>query len=451
MTTAVSTSVMQALRREFRPMLSLAGPVVLAELGWMSMTVVDTIMVGRLGAEAIGAVSIGSILFYSVAIFGMGLLLGLDTLVSQAFGAGKVSDCNLSLWQGVYLALMLTPFIMATALLFPPAMRAFGIREEILKSAIPYLNAIVWSALPLLTYGAFRRYLQGMGLVHPVMFALLSANLVNVAGNWALIFGKWGAPELGVEGAGWATTVSRIYMASVLIGYTLRREWRSPSGLFEKFPRLHPARLRELLRLGLPAASQVTLEVGVFGLATLLAGKLTTASLAAHQIALNCASFTFMVPFGVASAGAVRVGHAIGRRDPVGARESGWTALALGAGFMLLAGALFLLLPEWILRIFTQDAAVIATGVTLLFIAAVFQLFDGIQTVATGILRGAADTRTPMTMNFVGHWLIGLPVGYALCFQAGMGAVGLWTGLSLGLIFVALVLLRVWARKVRTF
>ena len=203
-----------------------------------------------------------------------------------------------------------------------------------------------------------------------------------------------------------------------------------------------------LIQLGLPASLQITMEVGVFGAATALAGKLTPIALASHHIALNAASFTFMVPLGIASAGAVRVGQAIGRADPRAASRSGWTALCLGTCFMSAAGLAFLTIPHQILRIFTTNSVVINSGVTLLYVAAVFQLFDGLQVVATGILRGAGDTRTPMICNLIGHWLLGLPIGYILCFILNWGVFGLWMGLSVGLILVGAVLLLVWSRKV---
>ena len=207
-------------------------------------------------------------------------------------------------------------------------------------------------------------------------------------------------------------------------------------------------RIRRLLTLGLPAALQITLETGVFATVTTLVAKLGAVPLASHQIALNTVSLTFMVPLGISSAAAVRVGQALGRKDPVGARDSGSTAIVIGAIFMACCGVGLILFPRWIARMYTPDETVITATVGLLAAGAAFQLFDGIQTVATGALRGAGDTRTPMLCHFLAYWMIGLPLGAWLCFRRGLGAVGLWIGLSLALILIGVVLLLVWRRTV---
>jgi multidrug resistance protein, MATE family len=439
------------LRQEFKPMLSLAFPVVMAELGWMTMGLVDTLMVGRLSPEAIGAVGIGTSLFMGVCIFGMGLLLGLDTLVSHAFGASRVDDCHRWLLHGVALSLLLSAPITGIVLALSAALAGWGLHPDVLRLTQPYLDVLAWSIPPLLLYASFRRYLQGMGVVRPVMIALVLANILNVFVNWLLIFGRLGAPAMGVRGSAWATVCARVVMAGVLLGVILYREHGRRPGLFETSLRIEPSRMRQLLALGLPAAGQVTLEVGVFAAATALAGRLAPASLAAHQIAINLAAFTFMVPLGVASAGAVRVGQAVGRRDPAGAARSGWTAILFGALFMSSAAAAFLIVPRTLIGAFTSDASVVAIGVSLLFVGAVFQLFDGLQGVATGVLRGLGDTRSPMLWNLAGHWFIGLPLGYTLCFGAGLGVIGLWWGLSVGLIICGIALISVWSRRVGSF
>jgi MATE family multidrug resistance protein len=430
-------------------MLRLAAPVVLSELGWMAMGIVDTMMVGRVSAAAIGGVGVGSALFYAVAVFGLGLVLGLDTLVSQSFGANDLAECHRWLLQGVYLALPLAPALMGVLWIATGLLPAFGVRLEVAQEAVPYLHAITWSVFPQLLFFALRRYLQSMNLVLPILFALLSANLVNAAANWLLIFGHWGLPALGAAGAGWATLISRSYMALFLLACLLHHDRRLPVRMTHVSRRLDVGRLRTLVRLGFPAALQLTGEVGVFAAAAALLGRLDKESLAAHQIAIILASLTFMVPLGISSAAAVRVGQALGREDPPGASRAGWTALLLGAGFMGVAGLFFWTLPRPILRLFTPDPAVVERGVPLLFVAALFQLFDGLQVVATGALRGAGDTRTPMITHLGCYWLVGLPAGSLLCFWLGRGVPGMWVGFCVALVLAGIVLSTAWSRQVR--
>jgi MATE family multidrug resistance protein len=436
----------RSIRAELRPMFALAWPVAAAELGWMAMGLVDTMMVGRVGAEAIGAVSIGSHLFFAIAITGMGMLLGLDYLVAYAHGAGRVEDGRRALVQALYLATLVSAVLTAVLLVLAAHLDRLGLQPAVALATRPYLHALIWGLWPLLLFAALRRYLQALGHVRPVMIALVSANVINAAVDWLLIFGHWGAPAMGATGAGWATCASRIYMLAFLVGTLIVVE----RGAGRAVPAaLRPDRplLARLARLGLPASLQMLLECGVFATATVLAGGLTANALAAHQIALSAAAFTFMVPLGVSAAAAVRVGHAIGRRQPAAARHAGWTALLLAVVFMSASAVLFLVAPRAVLRVFTDAPEVIAIGVTLLAVAAAFQLFDGLQVVATGALRGVGDTRTPMLANLAGHWFLGLPIGALLCYRVGWGVVGLWIGLCIGLIAVAVALITVWARR----
>jgi MATE family multidrug resistance protein len=430
-------------------MLRLAGPVILAEIGWMSMGIVDTIMVGPLGPTAIGASGMSNSLFFAVAIFGMGVMLGLDALVATSYGAGRLDDCVRWLQHGVLVALVVAPTIM---LIFYGALTTsahWGLHPAVRAQAQPYMAILGLGALPLLLYATFRRYLQGIHAVRPVMAALVTANVVNAFGNWVLIWGHFGLPALGINGSAWATVVARVYMAGFL-GVAIVREHRKRGGAHMRVPfAFDPARVRTLLALGLPAASQVTLEVGVFAAVSALAGTLDPVSLGAHQIALNIAALAFMVPLGLSSAAAVRVGHAVGAGDPRRAVHAGWTAFAVGATITGVVGLSFIVAPTPMLRAFTNDAQLLSIGARLLWIAAAFQLFDGTQSVATGVLRGVGDTRTPVVVNVIGHWVLGLPVGWALCFRYGWGVAGLWVGLSIGLIFVAVVLTAAWHLKSR--
>ena len=438
------------LRKELRPTLRLAFPLVLAELGWMSMAIVDTVMVGHLpnSAAAIGAVSLGSGIFMVLALFGGGLLMGLDTLVSQAFGAGRREDCHRSLVNGIYMSVALAPLLGAPIWALPYLLSGMHIDPGVLALTIPYAKALTVGLLPLLLYFAVRRCLQAMDMVQPVAFALVTANFVNIAGNYALVYGHFGFSAMGTVGSGWSTAFSRLYMAGVLVGYLLWYDRRHRTALLKTPVDVDLPRIKRLITLGYPAALQFTLESGVFALTTALIARLGAVPLASHQIALNTVAFTYMVPLGISSAAAVRVGQAIGRKDPVGAGHAGGTAIFLGAAFMVCASAALLIFPRWIACVYTPDEVIIHSTFALLAAGAAFQLFDGLQTVATGALRGAGDTRTPMLCHFTAYWIIGLPLGAWLCFGRHWGALGLWSGLSFALILIGIVLLLVWTRKV---
>jgi MATE family multidrug resistance protein len=439
----------QPIRREFRAMFALALPIVLAELGWMAMGVVDVMVVGRLpeSAQAIGAVSVGTVVFYTVALLGMGLMLGLDTLVSQAFGAGDIQDCHHSLLQAIYVSIGATPILMALIWLAMELLGKFGIEPDVQRVSTRYVHAMLWSTFPLLLHYAFRRYLQGMNIVRPVMIALFTANIVNLAANWVLVFGNLGAPAMGVAGSGWATCLSRGYMTVFLGLYVVYNDRRRRTGLFDIPMRLDFARVRELVRLGLPAAAQMSIEVGVFAVAAVFIAKLDEVSLAAHQIAIIAISVAYMMPLGISSAAAVRVGQAIGRGDPRGAAMSGWTALALGSLLELGVVGIFIAAGAPIARRVTADHNIIDVAVGLLILAAIFEVFDGFQTVSTGALRGLGDTRTPMICHFVAYWICGLPTGWYLCFRRGWGVTGFWVGFVVALVPLGIVLLAVWWRK----
>ena len=435
------------LRREFPAMLKLAAPLALAELGWMVMGVVDMLMAGPLGPAAIGATGLAGMLFYPIVISGAGLLLGMDTLVSQAHGAGDPMDCRRTLVDGCWLALALAAPLVLVSWSVIPVLAACGVGANVLAPTGSFLRAMLWGIPPLLLYFAFRRYLQAVEIVKPVTFALISANVVNFLGNYALIYGHWGLPRLGLAGSGYSTSLARLYMAGVMLAAVAWNERRSGWMLLRIPWRPHWARLRRLVALGGPAALQILVEGAVFGLVSAFAARLDEASLAAHGLAINVIGTTYMVPLGVSSAAAVRVGHAVGRRDQAGIASAGWAALTLSAVFMTAAGAVLWVAPQWIIGLYSQDASVLAIGARLLRIAAIFELFDGLQVTATGALRGLGDTRTPMLAHLAGYWTVGLPLAYILCFYMGLRAAGIWIGLCAAIVLIGIVLLTAWQRK----
>jgi MATE family multidrug resistance protein len=425
-------------------MLRLAAPLALTELGWIAMGIVDTIMAGRLNATAVGAGSLGNMLFYPVAICGTGLLLGMDTLVSQAFGAGDARDCRRSLINGVWLSLGVTPLLIAAILGLIPAVHAAGTNPKVFAQFAPYLTTLAWSVAPLLCSFALSRYLQAVNLVHAVMFGMISSNAINALGDWVLMFGHLGAPRMGLEGSAWSTAMSRVYMLLVLAAAVIWNE-RKSGMLPLRVPWLPDVeRIRRLIGLGLPAAAQILFEGAVFGLVTVWAARLDEASLAAHSIAVQVIATTFMVPLGISSAAAVRVGQAMGRNDARGAQTAGWTAILLSTIFMGSAALAMSTAPRLIIRLFIADPAVVAAGATLIRIAAFFELFDGFQVVATGALRGLGQTRPPMLAHLLGYWAVGVPVAYILCFALHWGAAGIWAGLTTALILIGTALLTIW-------
>jgi MATE family, multidrug efflux pump len=453
MSTAVPTTprTARSWRQELAPLGRLAWPVILAEIGWMAMGIVDTLMVGPLGPEAIGGVGLAGILFFAVAACGMGVLLGLDTVVSQAYGAGDHDACRRWWWQGLWLGLLAALPLAVLLWLQRLWLPRFGFNPAIVAVVRGNLDILWLTLLPLFVYAASRRYLQAIGLVRPVMVVLIVANAVNLLGNWALIYGHLGLPALGTDGAAWATLVARLAMAIVPVGAIVWHDVRHHTGtpVWAVARRPVAADLAVLLRLGVPAMLQMVFEVGGFALASSMAASQRPAAIAAHQVSLELAGLAFMVPLGIASAAAVRVGHAVGRRDGPGVEHAGWAAILMGSAAMCTTALSFVLLPRLLIGLFTRDPDVIRTGTLLLGVGAVFAVFDGLQVIATGALRGLGETRRPMIWNFVAYWGLGLPIGWSLAFVAGWGVVGIWVGLSTSLIIVGVALTRAWARAAR--
>ncbi len=431
---------------EARSLLALAFPVILAQLGIFAMGLVDVLMVGRLGDEAIAAVATGDTYSFVILIVPLGILLGLDPIVSQAWGAGDRAACGRALQRGLVLSVGLSIPLVAAWFAVGPVLVAIGQGAETVPAARDYVWCLVPGALPVLGFQVLRQVLQAMGRVRPVLVAILIANVFHVLADWAFIYGRFGMPEMGAAGAGLATSLSRWILFLGLAGVG------TVAGLRDLQPDwsrriLSPRPLARILGVGMPIGVQYGLEVWGFCTVTFLMGSLGSVEVAGHAIALKLASLTFMVPLGLSVAASVRVGHAIGRGDLDSMRRAGWTSFALGAGFMASCGAVFALFPAPLARAFTPDAAVVAMAATLLPIAAVFQVFDGLQAVGFGVLRGTGDTRFPLVINLIGYYVVGLPVGWLLTFRLGAGPRGLWVGLCTALFLVASLLVgRVWTR-----
>ena len=424
---------------DLRETVRLALPVIVVQVGLMLMGVVDTIMVGRVSAAALAAVAVGNLYFFVVTIFGMGVLLALDPIVSQAVGAGDAGAVRRAVQRGLVLSAVMSVVVSLGLLGAGPVLRLARQPAEILPDATAYALVSIPGTLPFLAFVVFRQTLQALRRMRPIVVTIVVANLVNVALNWVLIFGHLGAPPLGAVGSGWASSAARWVATTVLVAAA----WPTLGPLLRPFDRDALARgpLVRMLRLGLPVGFQPQLEAAAFGVIGLLMGSFGTVQVAAHQVAINLASLTFMVPLAVGAAAAVTVGHAVGAGDMPAARRAAAAALLCGAGIMCVSAATFLLAPTLLARAYTTDAGVIALAATLIPIAGVFQVADGLQAVAAGVLRGAADTRAPLVLNLLGFWLVGMPVSLILAYRTDAGPRGLWWGLVAGLGAVALLLL----------
>ncbi|HTK52729.1 MAG TPA: MATE family efflux transporter [Gemmatimonadaceae bacterium] len=434
---------------DLRAMLRLALPVAAVQLGIMAMGVTDTIMVGHLSPAALAAGALGNLYFFIAGIFGQGTLMALDPVISQAVGARDAEAISRALQRGLVVALALTVFTCATFVPVEWVLRVLDQPPEVIPDAASYVRIAIPGVFPFYAFVVFRQSLQAMHRVAPVLWTVLLANLLNAGLNWVFIYGHLGSPALGVAGSSIATSVSRWAMALAVLSISGRQVWHHLTPWRPETLAIEP--LRRMLRLGLPIGVQYLLEYGAFAAAALLMGVLGTTQMAAHQIAINLASFTFMVPLGVSTATAVLVGHAIGAGDEDQARRSAVAGIFIGASFMCASAFVFLVFPGALARSYTGDADVIMLTVMLIPIAGVFQVFDGIQAVAAGVLRGVGDTHAPAVINVVGFWFIGLPVSWVLAFRLGGGAVGMWWGIVVGLAAVALILLgRVRVRLGRT-
>ena len=435
------------IRRELAAATRLGAPVALVQLGLMSMGVVDTMMLGHLSASALAAGALGHISTLSFLVLGGGILAALDPLVSQAHGAEDRKAVGDHLQRGIVLALVM---VLPCALLLwdvSPALRFAGQPAAVVGEAAAFSRAIIWGLPAYYLFVTLRQTLQAMSVVRHTAITIVVGNLANIFGNWVLIYGHLGMPALGVRGSAYSTSICR----TAMFLWLLLASRRALAPYWRGFTReaFDLGRQLRLLRLGLPIGLHQSFEIVFFITLALLMGRMGVTQLAGHQIAINLASVSFMVPLGISGAAATRVGNAIGRRDMPGARRAAAACLLLGAGVMVVFAAVFALLPTPLARLYTRDPVVIAMATALLPIAAVFQVFDGIQVVGAGVLRGAADTTYPAGLALVGFWLIGLPAGCFLAFTAGQGPRGLWWGATIALAAVALLLLARIAHRFR--
>ncbi len=438
MNTAASTPVppVVGIRDEAARVLGLAGPVMIAYLGTISMGTVDMMMSGALGPKALGAVALGHMWGILAAIIAWGAARALDPVVAQARGAGDTRAAGVGLTRGLAMASILGVPVLVLYLAAGRGLTALGQPQDLVPNAAAYCRVLIPGLPAILAFAIVRNFLQALGVMRPATYAIVLANVSNVFLNWVLMYGKLGCPALGVRGCGISTSINQwLMLASVLYfaRRTIREYWPGWAGAFD------PAPLYRMMKLGLTLGFQFGFEVWAFHAAGFMMGRLGAIPFAAHAITINLATISFMVPSGIGAAAATRVGQLIGAGHAWARSAS--VAVGLGALVMIVPAAAFVLAARPLTGFYSVDPAVVATAVAILPIAGAFQLFDGVQAVAFGVLRGAGDTRVPAVANVVGYWLVGLPVGWLLAFGAGWGPRGVWSGLAIGLAAVAALLL----------
>jgi len=428
------------LHYEIRRTLLLAGPLIVGQLTSFGMNFVDTVMAGRLGQVDLGAIAIGSSVWAAGLLFVLGVLMSVSPAVSQLDGAGRRRQAGEMTRQALWVALALAVLLALSARNAGWVMRALSVDASVSGMALGYLKAMSWGAPAMTLALVLRFFSEGAGHTRPTMYIGLLGIACNVPLNYLFMFGKFGFPAMGAVGCGWATAIVFWLQLFALAIYIRSREVYRPYAVFERFGRPMLGEIRGLLSVGLPIGVMIFFEGSLFVAAALLIGTLGPLPIASHQVAINFASMAFMVPLGLAGAITVRVGNAIGRSDPDGARRAGLVGIGIAGVFGLCSATLMWLLPEWIARIYTADRSVIEMAAGLLLFAAVFQVSDGLQAASAGALRGLKDTRVPMLFSILSYWVVGLSLGGWLTFGLGWGAKGMWIGMIAGLSVAALLL-----------
>ncbi len=430
-----------ALGNQVKTTFILAYPVMLSQLGQVAVGVADSMMVGRLGALELAASSLANSIFFVILMFGIGISMGLTPLVSKSFGKGKTHQISRLFSNSLLINFSTSLVLFGIILLFSQNLSVLNQPKEVEVLALPFLSIITASLVPLMVFQTFKQFLEGLSQTKQAMFITIAANLVNVFLNWLLIWGYWGFPELGFLGAAWATLISRVLMMVLMGAYVLYSKRFADFGLRILGFKPNWTLCQRILKIGIPTGFQFIFEVSAFSAAAIMMGWIGVNALAGHQIALNLASISYMMATGLATAGMIRVSHYIGKEDYKGMREAGMVAFGMVATFMFVCALLFFLLRFFLPTLYIDDPQVISLAASLLVLAGLFQLSDGIQVVGLGVLRGLEDVKVPTIVTFLAYWGLGLPLGYLLAFKMGFAEKGIWIGLLIGLTLTAGMLL----------
>ena len=429
-------------KTEVRETLILGGPVVGTQLAQILLSATDTVMAGRLGAADLASVALGGGVFYPLCLYGMGVLMSVSPTVSQLYGAGRHDEIGRQLHQGLWVALVLGVFTAGAAQFCEPIFHALDVNADLIPGAMGYLTAIAWGLPAMYCQIALRGMSDGVSRTRPMFFISLLSFPMNVFGNWVFMYGHFGMPRLGGVGCGVASAIVLWLNFFMMASWVYFSGGYRPYRVFERFEWPRWADIRKLLALGTPIGVGLFMECTLFAAGALLLGRFGDTVVAAHQAALNVASVTFMIPLGISTAASIRVGQAVGRRDPAAVRRAGFTGIGLAAFIMLGCATLLALAPGAIARLYSSDPAVLTLMSRLLLYAAVFQLFDGFQVASNACLRGLKDTSVPALITVVVYWVIGVPVAYCLAIGRGQQADGIWSGFIVAL-FLAAVLLTI--------
>lgn len=428
------------LKEHFRRNITLAFPVMMGQLGHIMVGVADSIMVGRLGADTLAAASLSNSIFSVVLTFGIGISYAIPPLVAKYDGEKNMPKSSEVLrhgfWINAFTGILLFGIITGGSFL----LYYLNQPVQVVDLAIPYLGIITFSLVPFMFYLSFKQFAEGLSLTKIANGIAIVANIINIILNYILIYGKLGFEPLGLNGAGIATLIARILMVAGIIYYIFNSRKLAPYKIKLNIRKLNRKMTSKLLEIGLPTGFQFIFEVGAFSFAAIMMGWLGAETLAAHQIAINLAAVTYMMATGIAAAATVRVGNQLGRNDIPTLRAAGFTSFAMGAVFMLVNCIIFIVGNEFLPTLYIHDSGVISIASSLLIIAGFFQISDGVQVVGLGALRGLSDVRIPTVTSLIAYWVLGLPIGYLLCFTLRMGPEGVWYGLLIGLSVSAVLL-----------
>lgn len=431
----------QTYQNHFKETVKLAYPVSIAHLGHVMLGVVDSMMVGHVGADSLAAAALVNGVAFLFLVFGLGLSLIITPLVAIARGKKDFPACGQVLQNGLWFNIFFTSGLAIIVFFTVPFLHLLNQPPIVVDLAIPYARIIGLSFVPFVVFQSAKQFLEGLSITKPAMYVMLLANLVNVFGNWLLIFGHWGLPALGLTGAGISTFLTRTVQAAALLVFLRYSQRFQPFQISFALKGLDREKVKQIIRLGIPTGFQHFFEVGAFSFSAIMIGWLGSKPLAAHQIALSMASLSFMITLGIAAAGTIRVGHFYGKKDAVNVRRAGLATALLSVTLMSCFGLIFILLRHQLPMFFVKDSAVIEIASSLLIIAALFQISDGAQAAGIAILRGLTDVKVPMALSFVAYWILGLPVGYVLGFSLNLNVNGIWMGFLSGLTFAGLAFL----------